>query len=453
MYAILSGMNHRVILSALVLIGLLLTCEAKSERSWWESASNVLEKGVRKGVEQIDKGVDAVGEKVEGMVDKDEAGNRPVTFGFDADDEQDEDLPRGKKNKKDKKKKVRGIEDEDYGEDYDMDRVKDDAEGTAREDLARGEMRLTVKSPEALEKALVKMRDGGVGTLYINHGGSLSSSRLVSCLRGTVRGDLLSYSYREEGNTIKLIVNWGQHIDLLKAHKSKAHAAKLTPRERQTLSQARKIVDEVVEPRMKDDVIVRAIHDYLIDHTEYDTRRRKRDAVDVLLEGKGVCQGYAHATALLLNMAGVECRCVFGFAGEAHLWNIVKIDGKWYHLDVTWDDPVGSDELRYNFFLICDQDMMAQRHRWNRKTVPATPALTPREMKLRDAHFRTAEEYVAAAEKAFRQKRAYFRGFLVGGAKEFPRLKEMLSGAGASIRMRDVFTCKRPKDVVTIIFD
>ena len=45
----------------------------------------------------------------------------------------------------------------------------------------------------------------------------------------------------------------------------------------------------------------------------------------------------------------------FKVASENHVWNAVKIDHKWYHLDLTWDDPVtpdGTDLLEYNFFLI-----------------------------------------------------------------------------------------------------
>lgn len=449
-------MKYTIVLPVLALGGLALNCDAKgekSERSWWDSASNLLEKGVKKGVAELDKGVDAVGGKVEEFAADDEDDKRTENgerkgrsgiFGYD-----DEETSSSKK-----KKKMRGLEDEAYGEDFDMDRVKDDAEGDVDKERIRGEMRVKAKKPEELEKAMLKMRDGAIGTLYINHGGVFPPSKIISCLRGTVRGDLISYRYtKEDEDTLKLEVNWGQHIDILKAYKSKEYAAKLTPRERQTLSKARKIVDEVITPRMKTEAKVRAIHDYLVDHTEFDKRRRKKDVVDVLLEGKGVCMGYAHAASLLLNMAGVECRCVFGYSGEAHLWNLVKVEGRWYHLDVTWDDPVGSDELLYHFFLICDQDMMARTHRWNRKVVPATPALTPREMKINKLFFRTEEEFIVAVEKAYRQKRVLFRGYLEGGAKALPSLREKLTGEGSKVRINSVFCCKRPKDVITVIFE
>lgn len=55
---------------------------------------------------------------------------------------------------------------------------------------------------------------------------------------------------------------------------------------------------------------------------------------------------------------GYECVCVVGGAsGIDHMWNMVKLEGQWYHVDVTWDDPVmsdGSHALKYNYFLISD---------------------------------------------------------------------------------------------------
>ena len=53
----------------------------------------------------------------------------------------------------------------------------------------------------------------------------------------------------------------------------------------------------------------------------------------------------------------MEVRYVTGWAGEAHAWNIVKVDGQWYHLDTTWNDPVFSasagdmsDYVSYKYF-------------------------------------------------------------------------------------------------------
>ena len=50
----------------------------------------------------------------------------------------------------------------------------------------------------------------------------------------------------------------------------------------------------------------------------------------------------------------------FKIISEKHIWNAVYLDGDWYHLDLTWDDPVTSDKsdvLEYNFFLITTDEL------------------------------------------------------------------------------------------------
>ena len=74
-----------------------------------------------------------------------------------------------------------------------------------------------------------------------------------------------------------------------------------------------------------------------------------------------VCEGYAKAFQLLLNASGIECIFVGGIAyvsennSGAHAWNQVKLDGKWYNVDVTWDDN-GDDYIYFNYFNLTDSN-------------------------------------------------------------------------------------------------
>lgn len=84
-----------------------------------------------------------------------------------------------------------------------------------------------------------------------------------------------------------------------------------------------------------------ALHDYLIQYNEYDQSYSKHNAYNALVEGSSVCQGYTLAYADLLRRCGIE----YDYAqSEAmnHIWNYVKIDGSWYHVDTTFDDPTWS---------------------------------------------------------------------------------------------------------------
>ena len=87
-----------------------------------------------------------------------------------------------------------------------------------------------------------------------------------------------------------------------------------------------------------------------------------------------VCAGYALTFKLLCETAGLECDYVAGTAGGYHAWNQVKVDGKWYNVDVTWDDPVSKGKAfddhkynRYSYFLISDELMYKDHKAHNAK--------------------------------------------------------------------------------------
>ena len=108
----------------------------------------------------------------------------------------------------------------------------------------------------------------------------------------------------------------------------------------------RQIVNEVITSDMSQLDKASVLHDWLTDHACYDLTFSYYGPEGVLLHGTGVCQSYSEAYKLLLDEVGIECRVLTGHARkidgtiESHAWNLVKIDGKWKHVDVTWDDPV-----------------------------------------------------------------------------------------------------------------
>ncbi len=98
--------------------------------------------------------------------------------------------------------------------------------------------------------------------------------------------------------------------------------------------------------------ILLLIHDRLALYAAYDTELKNYGADDLFLEGKAVCQGYANAFYALASRAGIPV----GFVSSEkikHIWNAVCINDKWYHVDVTWDDPVADrfGNVRHDYFL------------------------------------------------------------------------------------------------------
>lgn len=108
---------------------------------------------------------------------------------------------------------------------------------------------------------------------------------------------------------------------------------------------------------------VKKIYDYLISHTEY--RYSKEGIYEKSLYNKYYmdCAGYTEFMNLALNSIGVECFSAEDFT-HGHVWNIVKIDDKYYHLDATYSDT-GSweDTSKYRYFLVSDEFMLAD-HRF-----------------------------------------------------------------------------------------
>lgn len=134
---------------------------------------------------------------------------------------------------------------------------------------------------------------------------------------------------------------------------------------REQTEEVEKRVDEILAgwdlKNMSDYAKIKKVHDYVVDHVTYDTSTKFNSPYYALVKGTSACQGYAVLIYKMLTNMDIPCRVITGKAkGGLHAWNLVKLDGKWYNLDATWDDPVGlfgKSSARYNYFLKSDMDM------------------------------------------------------------------------------------------------
>ena len=154
------------------------------------------------------------------------------------------------------------------------------------------------------------------------------------------------------------------------------------------VQKAQEILAKVIKPGMSDWEKELALHDYLVVHTDYDYENFISDTVPeeahqpygVLVNGVAVCDGFARTMQILLNMVGIENELVHGEAyGETgwygHAWNMVKIDGEYYHLDVTFDNidkdgkNIEKDSISHKYFNISDKQISFD-HRWDKSAYP-----------------------------------------------------------------------------------
>lgn len=178
------------------------------------------------------------------------------------------------------------------------------------------------------------------------------------------------------GNRITFTPEYSDCVLMLRAHREPGYRKTLASRTQQALLRAEQIVADVCAQYASSYDRAVALHDYIALNTRYESRlgiAAQADATTrLLLEGVAVCDGYAHAYGLLLSMAGIENRYVVGVGdGVEHIWNLVYLDGRWTHVDVTYDDPKPDKPGRilHSYFGMSDA-RIATNHKWNRAEFP-----------------------------------------------------------------------------------
>lgn len=171
--------------------------------------------------------------------------------------------------------------------------------------------------------------------------------------------------------------------------------------------EAKKIIAQL-SPEMDDYEKLKFFHDYLILNCKTDTTYAFADTVyGALVEKRALCEGYSKAFAYLCNLAGIENTIITGETYVPHMWNMVKLGGNWYHVDVTWDKP--DDQLHevfpgvvlYQYFMVTDAVMRNTHIIDNSVYVPPQAFGTSENYFSREgADVSTQEELLTAAENA-----------------------------------------------------
>jgi len=222
----------------------------------------------------------------------------------------------------------------------------------------------TVADPAQLESAIAAAlleRREIVRIDYTGDGRELSGRIKDVILRALKRDDYTSYIVDSYFYSIRAL-DGRSHIRITLNYRE-------TPEQTAEVDrQVRDVLGRLVTPGMNDHQRVKVIHDWIVLRLAYDTGLSRYTAYEALRTGKAVCQGYALLAYRMLSAAGIPVRIVEGTVPEGdHAWNLVRVGGRWYHLDVTWDDPVPdrSGAVSYRYYLKTD-DEIRKDHAWTR---------------------------------------------------------------------------------------
>ena len=123
--------------------------------------------------------------------------------------------------------------------------------------------------------------------------------------------------------------------------------------------------DEVmalIKPGDSDFAKILKIHDWIVKNVSYGMSTLYYDfGVGALANRKAVCAGYAQCYQFLLSQVGIDSVYIAANTKkEPHAWNLVKLDGHWFHVDCTWDRGLGvNPNVKHTYFMLSDAEFNA----------------------------------------------------------------------------------------------
>lgn len=160
------------------------------------------------------------------------------------------------------------------------------------------------------------------------------------------------------------------------AYKS-GNASNLSDKDKETLGMAKSVLDEIITDGMSDYEKELAVYKWMTANIGFDSGSMTAIPEDeskpvdnpngVLKNHEAVCVGYATTFRLFMQMLGIDCMVVHD-SHLSHSWDLVKLDGQWYHTDIYSD--AGSSTGNFSHFNLNDETMMSSQE-WNTDFFPA----------------------------------------------------------------------------------
>lgn len=171
---------------------------------------------------------------------------------------------------------------------------------------------------------------------------------------------------------------------IVKAYKTGDESILTDPKDLAVLKKVSSIIQSEIDDDMTEYEKERAIHDYIVSHTDYDSNaliysdwysEYADQPYGCLIDNRAICLGYAGTFKMFMDILDIECIIVKGTANldnANHAWNLVKLeDENWYAVDVTWDDVADNPIVYYNYFNVDDVTLSSTRHYWEESEYPS----------------------------------------------------------------------------------
>ncbi|MDR1914483.1 MAG: hypothetical protein LBQ68_08400 [Clostridiales bacterium] len=170
-----------------------------------------------------------------------------------------------------------------------------------------------------------------------------------------------------ENTLIEYNVTYSMYGNVSRALKNK-DPKDLSENEKAVYDKVNDVIAFYIQPTMTAYEKEKAIHDYLVNSVSYDgseqPARASHTPYGALIDRVAVCNGYSDSFKLFMDALGIECDIVYGEVktnngNQKHAWNRVKIDGGYYLVDVTWDEPESGfpEYISYDYFNVTDDQM------------------------------------------------------------------------------------------------
>jgi len=249
-----------------------------------------------------------------------------------------------------------------------------------------------IKSADALG-GLTRLTELNVGNNFISN---------ISCLSGLTGLETL-YIYSNPIESIEVITGMNE-LARLYLYEPTRYVVAFDTRETsdsyaKAAVKAKEIISKIITPNMSELEKEIYLHDYLAVNVEYDfdvlinpdDETDSHNINSVFYDKIGVCDAYSHAFAMLLNFAGIKCITVIGvtrnLSGQSggHAWNIVRIDGRYYHTDVTNAKSASfnyeADRISHKMFNVSTEQIWLF-HYYDAKSYPVCDTENPEFMNM-----------------------------------------------------------------------